>query len=652
MGSFNFSAQTNGVTYIFNPVTDRLVFDDVRISAAGVYFDYLSSPTSTAYLTSFIENKKIGLASAPGTITSSNVVFADGSVLKVGDNTTGTANDNGNNNLAGGTGNDQLIGLGGNDTLSGGAGNDILDGGEGNDSLVGGDGVEFFFDSSGANVFSGGAGDDYFFALTLDGSGLATGGTGRDSYYVFASYGSILAPTNYTVQDFATGATGDLVNISGALYGSALMGLYQGENPLTAGFVRVLQSGQDALVQHDLDGTGSAFGFGTVLTLKNVTATAAASAITGYVLGSLGSDVLTGNDSNQILFSAAGNDTLNGGKGGDNMFGGSGRDTYLVDDRADTIHESSNSSALSGALIINPDGGTGLAGLDDITDTVLAAVTYSIETANFVENLKLTGAVAKEATGNALNNLINGNGLGNLLEGLGGNDTLVGGLGDDTLDGGDGDDFLVLDEGIENWSDSSGNDTLVANLSWTLDADDFMENVALTGSAVRATGNDFANVLTGNSLSNTLTGSGGNDTLRGGAGNDNLNGGVGNDVLNGDGGNDTMVWQAGDTFDGSGGTDVLRLAAGSLNLLTVANSAIMNTETINMAGGGSNRLTLDLSDVLDISSTTNILKVMGNAGDKVDIVPAFTAGAVSGDFRTYTISGGGRLLVDTDVTVI
>jgi Ca2+-binding RTX toxin-like protein len=467
MATINFSLLSGGVTYIFNPNRDTLIFDDPRISASEVFVDHLSAE-DRVFLTSFLDNKEVGVGLGvgvpfhPGYLTSTNVRFSDGSVLKIGDNAKSTLNDDANNKLTGGLGDDQLIGLGGDDTLIGNAGNDNLDGGAGNDSLVGGAGTEFFFDFQGSNVFLGGSGNDFFFALggTDGGSNVAVGGTGRDTYYVsigFPSFPPFFIAGTYTVEDFKTGSLGDFVNISPALYSSALQGHYQGQDPFAAGYVQVIQSGADALVQTDLDGFGGTSSFQTVLTLENTNADAAEATITGYVLGGVGSEVLTGDASNQILFAAAGNDTVNGGKGGDNMFGGAGADTYLVDDRGDTVTESNNDSSLPGGLVIGPDGEAQVG--EDIIDTVIAAVTYSIENAQFVENLRLTGTLAKGASGNALDNVITGNGLANFLEGLEGNDTMNGGAGSDDVYGDDGNDTIVWGTG-DYVNGEAGTDTL------------------------------------------------------------------------------------------------------------------------------------------------------------------------------------------------
>jgi hypothetical protein len=74
--------------------------------------------------------------------------------------------------------------------------------------------------------------------------------------------------------------------------------------------------------------------------------------------------------------------------------------------------------------------------------------------------------------------------------------------------------------------------------------------------------------------------------------------------------------------DGGGGTDTLKLAGANLNLdLTqINNGRIQDIEIINLTGSGDNTLKLDLNNLLDISSETNTLKVVGDSGDKIDRV--------------------------------
>lgn len=419
------------------------------------------------------------------------------------------------NVLEGSDGNDDIDGRGGNDTLIGGGGNDGLDGGTGNDRLVGGTGNDtYYVDSASDRV--------------IEAAGAAGG---NDTVITSVSMG---LPLNVENIIFTGNAS---IVISGNAQNNVIGG---GANDDTlsggAGIDTVSYELATAPVVINL-ATNSATGQGTDVLAGFENAT-----------GGSGADVLIGNNNSN---------ELNGSRGADTMRGGFGNDTYFVDRATDVVREDSNSTP--GALMLpgeSTDGaGPGFAGVSGITDTVIAAVNYSLSTAAFVENLTLSGAAA------------------------------------------------------------------------------------------RATGNALANRLTGNE---------GNDTLSGGGGNDTLNGGAGTDLLKGDTGNDIMVWASADSYDGGGGSDTLKVSSGNLNLTAVDNAKVRNVEQIDLTGGGFNTLTLDLQDVLAISSTTNELIIRGTAGDTVNFVgDQGTFNAVSGGLNRYSfIGGGGVLLIDADITVI
>ena len=134
MATYLFS-NVKGTSIRFNTKSDVLRFDvgsaaDLGVTANGTTLTFKLGTDSLTLL-------NVGQL---GLLSSTNVTFADGSMLLIGDNTISTSKDGSANTLTGGSGNDQILGLGGNDTLNGGAGDDKLNGGTGNDVIDGGTG--------------------------------------------------------------------------------------------------------------------------------------------------------------------------------------------------------------------------------------------------------------------------------------------------------------------------------------------------------------------------------------------------------------------------------------------------------------------------------------------------------------------------------
>jgi hypothetical protein len=92
-----------------------------------------------------------------------------------------------------------------------------------------------------------------------------------------------------------------------------------------------------------------------------------------------------------------------------------------------------------------------------------------------------------------------------------------------------------------------------------------------------------------------------------------------------------------------------------LNLTAIASTVFQNIEVIDITGSAANTLTLALSDVLDISSTTNLLRIDGNPGDGATIGDGWLEGAaqdIGGQFyRTYN-QNIATLLIDTDIAML
>ena len=134
-------------------------------------------------------------------------------------------------------------------------------------------------------------------------------------------------------------------------------------------------------------------------------------------------NTLIGNSGTNTLSGDAGNDWLDGKSGSDKMLGGIGDDTFVVDNASETLTERSNEG----------------------TDQVLSSATYTLS--RHIENLTLTGMLAIDGSGNALDNVLIGNNAANTLSGGTGNDTLDGKDGADMLTGGKGNDTYILGRG-------------------------------------------------------------------------------------------------------------------------------------------------------------------------------------------------------------
>jgi serralysin len=322
-------------------------------------------------------------------------------------------------------------------------------------------------------------------------------------------------------------------------------------------------------------------------------------------VGSNQDDYIVGNSLSNVISGNAGNDFIVGGRGNDTLDGGSGVDAVSYTDFLTGVTVRLGSFAI---------------GVDSGVDQVIG-----------VENI----------LGGGSNDILSGDGSDNILSGGGGADIIAGGPGNDIY-------------GVDNGGDqvmelaNSGNDFIGSSVSYDLMQAWHVENLELTDlNAINGSGNWLDNFITGNIAANILSGNRGNDTLDGGGGNDTLSGGDGNDVL---------VWDAADgSIQGGAGNDTLFIDGSglTLNLAATPDSLIQDIEVINIMGAGGNTLTLNLPDVLAISSTTDLLRIDGNAG-VVNRGGGWTTGGdqVIGlnSYHTYT-QGIATLLVDTDITV-
>ncbi|HEX6828997.1 MAG TPA: hypothetical protein VF104_08465, partial [Burkholderiales bacterium] len=90
-----------------------------------------------------------------------------------------------------------------------------------------------------------------------------------------------------------------------------------------------------------------------------------------------------------------------------------------------------------------------------------------------------------------------------------------------------------------------------------------------------------------------------------------------------------------------------------LNLSGLAGIRYVDLEQVNLTGTGNNTLSLAAADVVSISTTSNRLLVLGNAGDAVNAGTGWTQGAdqtVGAQVYASYTQGLATLLVDTDIT--
>jgi Ca2+-binding RTX toxin-like protein len=374
---------------------------------------------------------------------------------------------------------------------------------------------------------------------------------------------SDISPANAPGLTLRTG--GDL-RIDGAITTSLALGLRAGGSLFhESGAINTVNF--RAFVD-TLDNDGGAGGFGNLGTI---------SAGLIELSGSADPDVLRGAENvDQTVHGNGGNDTITS-SGEGHYFGDAGNDLMFA-------------GLSSGVVPEVLDGGAGTDTLDTTSFTGNYTINMATGATNFAyesfvnfENL-ITSDGNDTITGTSGNNVIQSGAGDDNVDGGAGNDTLsggagadrlVGGSGADSLDGGSGVDIMrggigndtyfaddFNDRAIENAGE--GTDTVNSSANFTLGSN--IENLVLTGTAIRGNGNSLANSITGNSANNILNGGAGADTMIGGAG---------NDTYYVDNAGDTMIESAGGGRDRVYTTINLTLGA-NLDDLFMRGSAAIN----------------------------------------------------------------------------
>jgi hypothetical protein len=136
-------------------------------------------------------------------------------------------------------------------------------------------------------------------------------------------------------------------------------------------------------------------------------------------------------------------------------------------------------------------------------------------------------------------------------------------------------------------------------------------------------GADFRNRVThpGTNSHDTIYGDTTDNIIVGGRGHDLIIGAGGVDVLRGGHGNDTLAIadMSFRSIGGGSGHDTLRWDAlgGALDLGLIGPGRLHDLESIDLRGHGANTLTLEYREVLNLSSTSNELRVLRDANDLV-----------------------------------
>ena len=495
----------------------------------------------------------------------------------------------GNDTLNGGDGADQMGGAGGNDTLDGGGWDDRMWGGSGADTFRGGDGkdqVSYEYRIAAVAVTIGaGARDD---GNALDGPAGARDSLAADTEYVRGSQSA----------DALTGGAGD--DTLYGLGGDDALHAKGGDDTLSGGDAGGSGDGADVLdggpgtdtvtygadswwscaVNVSLDGVAND-GCGT----EAATGTAKDDVVgIEHVIGSVGSDTITGSGAAETFEGWSGNDTITAGGGADRIIGGTGADTITAGDGDDTIGTGYYDPAAptygytDGArdtvdagpgddLLVSNDRGAGAQGNvlegGDGADTLTFDGEYEpvrVDEDGVADDGVINSGGGDNVTGFEVlaggsgNDQLSGGGAAQVLDGQGGNDTLSGGAADETLRGGDGDDAVDGGEGDDVLDGGAGNDALAGGAG--TDRISYAERsravtVSLDGVAndgdptVAEKDNVAAEIVAGGDGADTLLGSAGRDVLRGGGGNDALDGAAGDDTVDGGPGRDALTSGAG-----------------------------------------------------------------------------------------------------------
>lgn len=418
--------------------------------------------------------------------------------------------------------------------------------------------------STGADVVSGGGGNDSF-AVNTNSSHVGmtlNGNTGLEDTLALTGSGSISFDTS------------TLVNVEKLVMStSGGSGTFAGDGFGTAANLLNTVTGTVAIDQIKVSGA--------VTDLTNIAFDNWSDGTDSIVLlGTLGSDTLTGSAKNDVIQNTTGADTLKGGLGddtftmtgsqtnaGDSIDGGNGlNDTIAVSGLAgfanvtitnvETLALSRNTTLGQNALVGFKSTQIGVGAIVTVVGSVDAETLLisgpGIDLSSVTFTNWTDGADLISINGDANANVLIGSNRNDLINGSNGDDILAGGLGADKLNGGANSD--TADYRNSTGSNIAINLELAAASGGHAEGDVLNSIENLMGSLIQR------DILIGDGNRNNIFGFGGIDSLRGGGDDDYLEGGAGGDAINGDAGTgDTAGYRASN--------------AGTVNISLLANTA-------------------------------------------------------------------------------
>jgi len=546
----------------------------------------------------------------------------------------------------------------------------FINGSSGADTVTGSSGEDQLFTLGGNDIVDLGAGDDYVQVKTLSGETVTlTLGAGVDTVEP-----STDAAGTIVVNDFTTGSGGDDLDLEGFIEARST-NYVEGDNPFVTGHLRLLQRGNDAVLQ--FDSNGGANSFVDLVTLKNrTTGQLTAENLDGFtpatydpntndqLSGTPGADTLNGLNGNDTLQGLAGNDLLLGGEGNDLLqtSGLAGQDTLSGEGGNDTLSATNltfNGTPLFGTFAGSVfDGGAGTdylsvggavnfqGALTNVEGLILApafsgvvnggniqiapaALTMKASAFDFT-TVRGTGVIELDvdAADNQpvdLSGLAFENGANVSIDITGSDaaDTITGSSQADGLDGEDGDDVLTGGAGADHFEISEGQDEITDFQLGVdkIDLSDFgFDSFASLQPHLSVVGGDTVFSLTWNGVvqRTTLTGVTGltaGDFLLPSGGVENT-GAAQADFVPGTGGADTLAGGDGaDTLTGYAGNDVLNGEGGADLILAGGGDTV---------DGGAGADTIEL----DVLTGQSARVTLGSGADVIHL-SATTTGAIT-----------------------